>query len=80
MLQSLADSTAVAIENIQVLSKYHETIEELKKQIEANLSKVEELKKANLKLEAETGSRIELEKELFESNSRYYTTLWKCHH
>lgn len=69
MLQSLADSTAVAIENIQVLSKYHETIEELKKQIEANLSKVEELKKANLKLEAETGSRIELEKELFESNS-----------
>ncbi len=68
LLQSLADSTAVAIENIQVIDK-------LKKQNEAIAVKVDELKRANLKLEAETVLRNQLQKELFESNVLYHTTL-----
>ncbi len=37
LLQSLADSTAVAMEKIQIFSKYKETIRELKRQQKANV-------------------------------------------
>ena len=52
------------------------TIDELNKLNEANKLKVEELQRANLKLEEETALRKQLQKELFESNALYRTTLY----